>query len=110
VNALTTFENLDKSIDADSDSDDELAEQQHAYKCMPLKIFHCHSTNPLQWLAKEANKHNSYQGLTALGLLSLQGQSNPLDLLRSLHPVRLHSLMKMTWRKMIMIHLPIAML
>lgn len=27
-----TFEQLDRSIDADSDSDDELAEQQHIYK------------------------------------------------------------------------------
>jgi len=27
-----TFEQLDRSIDADSDSDDELAEQQHAYR------------------------------------------------------------------------------
>jgi hypothetical protein len=28
-----TYEQLDRSIDADSDSDDELAEQQHMYKC-----------------------------------------------------------------------------
>jgi hypothetical protein len=27
-----TFEQLDRSIDADSDSDDELAQQQHMYK------------------------------------------------------------------------------
>lgn len=27
-----TFEQLDRSIDADSDSDDELAEQQHIYR------------------------------------------------------------------------------
>lgn len=27
-----TFEQLDRSIDADSDSDDELANQQHMYK------------------------------------------------------------------------------
>ena len=32
VTALMTFEQLDRSIDADSDSDDELAEQQHLYK------------------------------------------------------------------------------
>lgn len=30
--ALMTFEQLDRSIDADSDSDDELAEQAHMYK------------------------------------------------------------------------------
>lgn len=32
VNSLMTFEQLDRSIDADSDSDDELAEQAHAYR------------------------------------------------------------------------------
>lgn len=32
VTALLTFEQLDKAIDADSDSDDELAEQAHLYK------------------------------------------------------------------------------
>jgi len=32
VTALMTFEQLDRSIDADSDSDDELAEQQNAYR------------------------------------------------------------------------------
>ncbi|KAK3682582.1 vhs domain-containing protein [Podospora appendiculata] len=32
VNALMTFEQLDRSIDADSDSDDEVAEQAHAYR------------------------------------------------------------------------------
>lgn len=37
VTALMTFEQLDRSIDADSDSDDELAEQQHLYKVMSEK-------------------------------------------------------------------------
>ncbi|TAQ85464.1 hypothetical protein B7494_g6200 [Chlorociboria aeruginascens] len=32
VTALMTFEQLDRSIDADSDSDDEVAEQAHLYK------------------------------------------------------------------------------
>ncbi|KAL6409536.1 hypothetical protein AUP68_05911 [Ilyonectria robusta] len=34
VHALMTFEQLDRSIDADSDSDDELAEQAHLYRSM----------------------------------------------------------------------------
>lgn len=34
VAALMTFEQLDRSIDADSDSDDELAEQAHLYRSM----------------------------------------------------------------------------
>lgn len=34
VMALMTFEQLDRSIDADSDSDDELAEQAHIYRMM----------------------------------------------------------------------------
>jgi len=41
VTALMTFEQLDRSIDADSDSDDELAEQAHAYRSslLPLSSF-----------------------------------------------------------------------
>jgi hypothetical protein len=34
VTALMTFEQLDRSIDADSDSDDELAQQAHLYRRM----------------------------------------------------------------------------
>ncbi|KAL2019184.1 hypothetical protein VTK56DRAFT_9984 [Thermocarpiscus australiensis] len=37
VTALMTFEQLDRSIDADSDSDDELAEQAHLYRMMTEK-------------------------------------------------------------------------
>ncbi|KAH7157598.1 hypothetical protein B0J13DRAFT_520329 [Dactylonectria estremocensis] len=37
VVALMTFEQLDRSIDADSDSDDELAEQAHLYRMVALK-------------------------------------------------------------------------
>lgn len=43
-----TFEQLDRSIDADSDSDDDLAEQAHLYRrktsfprC-PLPLLHNH--------------------------------------------------------------------
>lgn len=32
VHALMTFEQLDRSIHADSDSDDEIAEQAHMYR------------------------------------------------------------------------------
>lgn len=32
VLALMTFEQLDRSIDADSDSDDDVAEQAHLYR------------------------------------------------------------------------------
>lgn len=32
VQALMTFEQLDRSIDADSDSDDDIAEQAHLYR------------------------------------------------------------------------------
>ncbi|KAL2069608.1 hypothetical protein VTL71DRAFT_14287 [Oculimacula yallundae] len=37
VTSLMTFEQLDRSIDADSDSDDELANQQHMYRLMSEK-------------------------------------------------------------------------
>lgn len=49
INALLTFEQLDRSVDADSDSDDELAEQQHAYRSKyqvtsaPAEGANCHS-------------------------------------------------------------------
>lgn len=32
VHALMSFEQMDRSIDADSDSDDEIAEQAHMYR------------------------------------------------------------------------------
>ncbi len=34
-----TFEQLDRSIDADSDSEDELAEQAHLYRSKSIKFF-----------------------------------------------------------------------
>ncbi|KAL6806602.1 hypothetical protein GGI42DRAFT_321649 [Trichoderma sp. SZMC 28013] len=37
VHALMTFEQLDQSVDADSDSDDELAEQAHLYRMAAIK-------------------------------------------------------------------------
>jgi len=50
VTALMTFEQLDRSIDADSDSDDELAEQQHLYKVMSDKGAHSDATSQLAGL------------------------------------------------------------
>ncbi|TGJ88197.1 hypothetical protein E0Z10_g607 [Xylaria hypoxylon] len=44
VVALMTFEQLDRSIDADSDSEDELAEQAHLYRMVAEK--HKQSTSP----------------------------------------------------------------
>ncbi|KAK4190995.1 hypothetical protein QBC35DRAFT_512952 [Podospora australis] len=38
VTALMTFEQLDRSIDADSDSDDDLAEQAHLYRMATEKV------------------------------------------------------------------------
>ncbi|KAI9151743.1 Protein lsb5 [Paramyrothecium foliicola] len=37
VHALMSFEQMDRSIDADSDSDDELAEQAHLYRMATMK-------------------------------------------------------------------------
>ncbi|KOS17394.1 Protein lsb5 [Escovopsis weberi] len=37
VHALMTFEQLDQSVDADSDSDDELAEQAHLYRMVAAR-------------------------------------------------------------------------
>lgn len=42
-----TFEQLDRSIDADSDSDDELAEQAHMYRSTSLTPTpYAHSHQP----------------------------------------------------------------
>ncbi|POR35165.1 Manganese transporter SMF1 [Tolypocladium paradoxum] len=43
VHALMSFEQLDQSLDADSDSDDELAEQAHLYRMATLKGKEDHS-------------------------------------------------------------------
>jgi len=48
VTALMTFEQLDRSIDADSDSDDDVAEQAHLYR----------STNH-PYLPNQVNKHTN---------------------------------------------------
>jgi hypothetical protein len=37
VRALMSFEQMDRSIDADSDSDDELAEQAHLYRMATMR-------------------------------------------------------------------------
>lgn len=40
VHALMSYEQFDRSIDADSDSDDELAEQAHLYRSTsPLHLY-----------------------------------------------------------------------
>ncbi|KAF6811915.1 vhs domain-containing protein [Colletotrichum musicola] len=46
VTALMTFEQLDRSIDADSDSDDELAEQAHIYRMVTEKAKQSMSPPP----------------------------------------------------------------
>ncbi|KAK1448785.1 VHS domain-containing protein [Colletotrichum melonis] len=46
VTALMTFEQLDRSIDADSDSDDELAEQAHMYRMVTEKAKQSMSPPP----------------------------------------------------------------
>lgn len=57
VTALMTFEQLDRSIDADSDSDDELAQQAHLYRSMhstlTVQLLHqcpIHQNTPVKWL------------------------------------------------------------
>lgn len=48
VTALMTFEQLDRSIDADSDSDDDLAQQAHLYRSTLFSPFRSPSTSPIQ--------------------------------------------------------------
>lgn len=42
VHALMSFEQMDRSIDADSDSDDEIAEQAHLYRMAQMKGKEAH--------------------------------------------------------------------
>jgi len=64
VEALITFENLDKAIDADSDSDDELAHQRHIY-------------------TMSANRtNNTADQLTGLSISSAPAQRAPIPPLR----------------------------
>ena len=53
-----TFEQLDRSIDADSDSDDEMAEQAHLYKSKIVSVLAVFgfSANILQYLRIKVRK------------------------------------------------------
>lgn len=65
-----TFEQLDRSIDADSDSDDDLAEQAHLYRCkfhIPSSTFPSRSSSSalnnmvlwtISYLQNVTNKRN----------------------------------------------------
>lgn len=57
--ALMTFEQLDRSIDADSDSEDELAEQAHLYRSKTSIESSSGSmvwANSRQWLPRRVNR------------------------------------------------------
>jgi len=62
VTALITFEQLDRSIDADSDSDDEVAEQAHRYRSTSLarSLFLLLGTqaNFLKWQPKRRRERS----------------------------------------------------
>ncbi|RAL67324.1 hypothetical protein DID88_008084 [Monilinia fructigena] len=68
VNALMTYEQLDRSIDADSDSDDDMAEQAHLYKMAELS--HAERSH--------TELRNSDAAIQQLSGLSL-GQKSPLS-------------------------------
>jgi hypothetical protein len=106
--ALMTFEQLDRSIDADSDSDDDMAEQAHIYKskailagiilanrekCLPIKARNTRLPNSLLVFISEAKAKSNVLG-------------NPQD--QFIHPQMRR---KMTLKKkMRMIRLQIEML
>ncbi|KAL2133454.1 hypothetical protein VTI74DRAFT_2296 [Chaetomium olivicolor] len=68
VTALMTFEQLDRSIDADSDSDDELAEQAHLYRMATEKAK---AKDP----ASPTSPHHS--PIPSMSGLSISGSSSP---------------------------------
>ncbi len=60
-----TFEQLDRSIDADSDSDDDLAEQAHLYRCERNPVLSPYpSSLPLTLHAEYPPRHIPSIGLT----------------------------------------------
>ncbi|KAK0120051.1 putative actin patch assembly and actin polymerization protein, variant 2 [Cadophora gregata] len=59
VTSLMTFEQLDRSIDADSDSDDELANQQHMYRVMTEKGKETETAQSLAGLSIGGNSPSS---------------------------------------------------
>jgi len=66
VTALMTFEQLDRSIDADSDSDDEMAQQAHIYRCnLTILTIHFTNTDVYSGNRKEQGKRH---GSTACGI------------------------------------------
>ncbi|KAI0864440.1 hypothetical protein F4860DRAFT_464123 [Xylaria cubensis] len=64
VVALMTFEQLDRSIDADSDSEDELAEQAHLYRMASEK--HKQSMSPIE----PSSPSSPISGMASLNLNS----------------------------------------
>lgn len=60
VTALMTFEQLDRSIDADSDSDDELAEQAHLYRSTCLSYLLLPTFPPLSHLSSRFSTSTTY--------------------------------------------------
>lgn len=84
VTALMTFEQLDRSIDADSDSDDELAEQAHMYRSKsflgpPTSAF-SHDTNPrdLAVMSERAKSPSSPSSPTSeMARLSVTSPASP---------------------------------
>ncbi|KAA8566011.1 hypothetical protein EYC84_009811 [Monilinia fructicola] len=79
VNALMTYEQLDRSIDADSDSDDDMAEQAHLYKMAELS--HAERSHAERSHAERRNSDAATQQLAGLSL----GPKSPLSPPRIAH-------------------------
>ena len=77
VTALMTFEQLDNSIDADSDSDDELAEQAHLYKREP-NLWRNQSEQVLTILLVASEKGKESETTQQLASLQIGSKSGPV--------------------------------
>jgi hypothetical protein len=71
VTALMTFEQLDRSIDADSDSEDEAAEQAHAFRCMYLLVKILFNHNP-DYRSGPRERESHWRGIRGLSRTSHQ--------------------------------------
>jgi hypothetical protein len=108
-----TFEQLDRSIDADSDSDDEIAEQAHAYRStIPLSSDRSsHSDISKQPSPRKAKKPTSPNPSPVYkSTAKLRAQKHVLHRLQDQHRRRRWMMMKMiSSRRMRMIRLRTVM-
>lgn len=88
-----TFEQLDRSIDADSDSDDEIAHQAHIYRCNLLPSYLLtpvsnHFSQDTKSCIAVTEKNKESEAAHQLAGLKISGNSSPTPEARPVKPPR----------------------